>query len=49
MCLEILTRYRPSKFVLSEDGKIVQKKIWKETFEIFKKEAPEVNISEFES
>ncbi|KAF2796331.1 short-chain dehydrogenase/reductase SDR [Melanomma pulvis-pyrius CBS 109.77] len=39
----------PSKFVLSEEGKIAQKKIWKETFEIFRKEAPKANISELES
>ena len=32
----------PSKFVMSEDGRAVQKKFWKESIELFQMIAPEV-------
>lgn len=43
----ILTFDRPSGFVLSDEGKKAQKQIWKETIELFKKEAPEADLGEF--
>jgi hypothetical protein len=47
--IKFLTRYRPSSFVLSEQGKIIQKKIWDETLEVFRKEAPTAQIPSFEA
>jgi retinol dehydrogenase-12 len=34
----------PSKFVLSAEGKEIQKKLWNETIALFQKEAPAAKI-----
>lgn len=45
--IDVLILGRPSGFVLSEEGKKVQKQIWKETIELLKKEAPNADLGEF--
>ncbi|RYO85619.1 hypothetical protein DL766_005408 [Monosporascus sp. MC13-8B] len=42
------TRTRVSKFVLSPEGEKAQKKLWKETLELFWREVEGVDLSEFE-
>ncbi|KAF2180128.1 short-chain dehydrogenase/reductase SDR [Zopfia rhizophila CBS 207.26] len=39
----------PSNFVLSDEGQKVQKKIWNETLDVFKKEVPKADIRSFEA
>jgi hypothetical protein len=42
-------RYSPSNFVLSDEGKDVQKKIWSETIDLLKAEAPEARLPDLEA
>jgi hypothetical protein len=43
------TIYSPSAFVISDEGEVAQKQIWKETIALFKKEAPKADISSFDN
>ncbi|KAI1079767.1 NAD(P)-binding protein [Whalleya microplaca] len=41
-------KIRPvSKFMISAEGQEAQKKLWKETLEVFQKECPDANLDEF--
>jgi len=37
---------RPSHFVTSAEGQAIQKKVWKETVDLLKREAPDADIKE---
>jgi len=39
--------FSPSSFVLSNEGKQAQKKIWSETMELLRKEAPRASFPTF--
>jgi retinol dehydrogenase-12 len=43
------SHYSPSDFIISDEGEVAQKQIWRETIALLKKEAPETDISFFDN